>query len=302
MSISKVTCFVLATIACSGIAAAQDPTGALKKIKSASTISLGYRDSVPPFSFTDEKGEVHGYSLDLCYRIADALKAQLGLANLKVNLMQVTAANRIRLVQAGTVDLECGATTNTLAREDEVAFTITHFVAGNRFASKKSFGIQVFDDLKGLTVVSISGTTNIKQVVDLNTDRGLEMEILPAANPGSAFNWLETGRAAAFFWDDVLLAGVVANAKNPKQYVISDEALSVEPYAIMLRKNDPSFKDAVDNALIALFRSGEVEEIYAKWFLSPIPPHGITLNVPISPVLKRVFQQPISSGDPAAYR
>ena len=204
-----------------------------------------------PFSYQDDKGNVYGYSIDLCNHVADAVKAHLKLPQLKIDLVEVTAANRFRLVRNGTVDLECGTTTNTLGRQQEVAFSVTTFVVGNRFVSKKRMGIQEFEDLKGLTVASLSGTTNIKGVVDLNSEHGLEMVILPAPNPADAMRLLESNQIAAFFWDDILLAGAVARAENPRQYVISSQALSVEPYALMMRKDDARFKQVVDDALVA---------------------------------------------------
>ena len=299
--LEALSCVIAALAFCSP-ATAEEITGTLKKLKDSGSITLGYRDSAVPFSYKDDKGNIYGYTVDLCQKVVDALKSDLGLGTLKVNLAEVTAANRLRLVKDGSVDLECGSTTHTLTREADVAFAVTHFVAGNRYLSKRSLGIQEFDDLKGLTVVSLAGTTSIKQVVDLNNDRQLEMEILPAPSPAEALKVIESGRASAFFWDDILLAGIVTTAKNPKQYVISKDALSVEPYAIMLRKDDAAFKEAVDNALIGVYRSGAINDIYAKWFLSPIPPDNVNLNVPMSAALEKVVRNPTSSGDPAAYR
>ncbi len=245
-------------------ALAEELSGTLKKIKDSGTVTLGHRADALPFSYTDDKGNVHGYSIDLCNRVADAVKTHLALPQMKVDLVEVTAANRFRLVKNGTVDLECGTTTNTLGREQEVAFSVTTFVVGTRFVSKKRMGIQEFEDLKGLTVASLSGTTNIKRVVDLNSEKGLEMVILPAPNPADAMRLLESNQIAAFFWDDILLAGAVARAENPRQYVISKQALSVEPYALMMRKDDPRFKQVVDDALVALFRSDEINKIYEQ--------------------------------------
>ena len=251
---------------------AEELSGTLKKIKDSGTVTLGHRADALPFSYTDDKGNAHGYSIDLCKHVADTVKADLKLPQLKVDLVEVTAANRFRLVKNGTVDLECGTTTNTLGREQEVAFSVTTFVVGTRFVSKKRMGTQEFEDLKGLTVASLSGTTSIKRVVDLNSEKGLEMVILPAPNPADAMRLLESNQIAAFFWDDILLAGAIARAENPRQYVISKQALSVEPYALMMRKDDPRFKQVVDDALIGLFRSDEIKKIYERWFMSPIPP------------------------------
>jgi glutamate/aspartate transport system substrate-binding protein len=163
-------------------------------------------------------------------------------------------------------------------------------------------GVQEFEDLKGLTVASLSGTTNIRQVVELNSEQGLEMVILPAPSPADGMRLLETNQIAAFFWDGVLLAGVVARAENPRQYVISKQALSVEPYALMMRRDDPSFKRLVDDALVTLFRSDEIKTTFNRWFASPIPPSGINLELPMTPALQHVFSNPTDSPDPAAYK
>lgn len=285
----------------SKLTSAQELSGTLKKIKENGAVTLGHRSDALPFSYQDDKGNVHGYSIDLCNRVADAVKTHLKLPQMKVDLVEVTAANRFRLVKNGTVDLECGTTTNTLGREQEVAFSVTTFVVATRFVSKKRMGIQEFEDLKGLTVASLSGTTNIKRVVDLNSEKGLEMVILPAPNPADAMRLLESNQISAFFWDDILLAGTIARAENSRQYVISNQALSVEPYALMMRKGDTPFKQAVDDALVALFRSNEIKKLYERWFMSPIPPSGINLEVPLSPALQRVFSNPTDSPDPSAY-
>jgi glutamate/aspartate transport system substrate-binding protein len=183
-----------------------------------------------------------------------------------------------------------------------VAFTITHFVTANRFVSKKAANLKSLDDLKGKTVVSTSGTTNIKQITELNTSKNLGLTILTAKDHAEAFLMVETGRAVAFVMDDILLYSLVANSKNPGEWTISADALSVEPYGIMLRKDDPSFKKVVDDAMTKVYKSGEINTIYAKWFMSPVPPKGINLNVPMSEVFKHVVAKPTDSGDPNDYK
>jgi glutamate/aspartate transport system substrate-binding protein len=291
----------IAAFLSSKVAMPQELSGTLKKIKESGTITLGHRADALPFSYQHE-GAVYGYSVELCNHVAEAVKSDLKLPQLKIDMVEVTAANRFRLVRNGTVDLECGTTTNTLGRQQEVAFSVTTFVVGNRFVSKKRMGIQEFQDLKGLTVASLSGTTNIRQVVELNSDQGLEMVILPAPSPAEAMRMLESNQIAAFFWDGVLLAGSVAGVENPRQYVISKQALSVEPYALMMRRDDAPFKQAVDDALISLFRSDGIKKIFDRWFASPIPPSGINLEVPMTPALQHVFSNPTDSADPAAYQ
>ena len=276
--------------------------GTLKKIKETGTITLGHRDASIPFSYFDDKQAAIGYAMDLCGKIVDAVKAELKMPNLQVKLNPVTSATRIPLMANGTVDLECGSTTNNLERQKQVAFTITHFVTANRFVSKKAANLKTLNDLKGKTVVSTSGTTNIKQITELNGQQNLGITILPAKDHAEAFLMVESGRAVAFFMDDILLYSLVASSKAPAEWVISTDALSVEPYGIMLRKDDPSFKKVVDGAIAKVYKSGEINKIYAKWFLSPVPPKGINLNVPMSEVFKHVVAKPTDSGDPNDYK
>jgi glutamate/aspartate transport system substrate-binding protein len=282
-------------------AAAQELTGTLKKIKDSGTITLGHREASVPFSYYDDNQKVVGYAMDLCYRIADAVKAELKIDKLEVKLNPVTSATRIPLIANGTVDLECGSTTNNLEREKQVAFTITHFVTANRFASKKAAGFKTVDDLKGKTIVSTSGTTNIKQINEINAQKALGLNILAAKDHAESFLMLETDRAAAFVMDDILLYSLVASSKSPADYVISADPLSVEPYGIMLRRDDPAFKKLVDATMTKIYKSGEINAIYDKWFLKPIPPHGINLNLPMSAAFKKVVASPTDSGDPASY-
>ncbi len=284
-----------------GPALAQELTGTLKKVKDTGTITLGHRESSVPFSYYDDKQQVIGYAMDLCNRVVEAVKRDLKLAKLDVKLNPVTSATRIPLMANGTVDLECGSTTNNLDRQKQVAFTITHFVTANRFVSKLASKFKIVDDLKGKTVVSTSGTTNIKQITEINAQKNLGMNILTAKDHAEAFLMVETDRAAAFVMDDILLYSLVATSKSPKDYVISADALSVEPYGIMLRRDDPAFKKVVDAAMIAIYKSGQINGIYDKWFQKPIPPKGVNLNLPMSASFKKVVASPTDSGDPAAY-
>jgi glutamate/aspartate transport system substrate-binding protein len=286
---------------CVHAARAQELTGTLKKIKETGAITLGHRESSMPFSYYDDKQQVVGYAMDLCYRIVDAVKANLKLEKLEAKLNPVTSATRIPLIANGTVDLECGSTTNNLDRQKQVSFTITHFVTANRFVSKKSANLKTVEDLKGKTVVSTSGTTNIKQITEIGAQKGLNLNILAAKDHAEAFLMVETGRAAAFVMDDILLYSLVAGSKSPKDYVISSDALSVEPYGIMLQRDDPAFKKVVDEAMISTYRSGAINPIYEKWFLKPIPPKAINLDVPMSASFKKVIASPTDSGDPAVY-
>jgi glutamate/aspartate transport system substrate-binding protein len=283
-------------------AVAQELTGTLKKIKESGTITLGHRDSSIPFSYYDDKQNVVGYAMDICMKIVDAVKAELKTPNLQVKLNPVTSATRIPLMANGTIDLECGSTTNNLERQKQVSFTNTHFVTANRYVAKKSSNIKKLADLKGKTVVSTSGTTNLKWLAEENNKQNLGMSILTAKDHAEAFLMVETDRAAAFFMDDVLLYSLVASSRAPADYAIGDEAYTIEPYGIMLRKDDPAFQKVVDNATAQLYKSGAIMPIYEKWFLKTIPPKNINLNVPVSASLKNEFANPTNSGDPAAYK
>jgi len=294
------------TIAALGLlnapAFAQQLTGTLAKIKGSGAITLGYRESSVPFSYYDDNQKVIGYAMDLCYRIVDAVKTDLKMDKLDVKLNPVTSATRIPLIANGTVDLECGSTTNNFEREKQVAFTITHFVTANTFVAKKSANLKTVDDLKGKTIVSTAGTTNIKQITELSAQKHLNLNIIAANDHAEAFLMVETGRAAAFVMDDILLYSLVATSKSPGDYAISDDALSVEPYGIMLRRDDPAFKKVVDAEMVATYKSGAINAIYDKWFLKPIPPKGINLNVPMSAAFKKVIANPTDTGDPSWYK
>lgn len=291
---------VIAAVVVTGLAAGASAQ-TLEKIKKEGSITIGHRDSSIPFSYLDDKQQPIGYSMDICLKIADAIKAELKMPGLQIKFNPVTSATRIPLMANGTVDLECGSTTNNLERQKQVAYAPTTFVTANRLLSKKTSHITKLDDMKGKTLVSTSGTSNLKQVTELNGSRNLGMNIAAAKDHAEAFLMVETGRADAFAMDDILLYGLSASSKSPADYVISNEALSVEPYGVMQRKDDPAFKKVVDAAVVSLMKSGELEKIYVKWFLSPIPPKNINLNLPMSDALKKVIANPTDSGDPAKY-
>src|ERR671927_881178 len=277
--------------------------GTLKKIKDSGTITIGHRDASIPFSYYNDQQQPVGYAMDLCLRIVDAVKNELKLPKLDVKYQLVTSANRIPLMANGTIDLECGSTTNNAERQKQVAFTNTHFLTASRYVTKKASNINKIDDLKGKSVVSTAGTTNIKQLNEANTQRKLGINILSAKDHAEAFLMVETDRAAAFVMDDILLASLVAGSKAPGDYVISKDAFSKpEPYGIMLRKDDPAFKKVVDAATAALYTGGEGQKIYDKWFTQKIPPKGLNLNTPISTELKNEFAKPSDSPDPDSYK
>ncbi|MFG1427107.1 amino acid ABC transporter substrate-binding protein [Roseixanthobacter glucoisosaccharinicivorans] len=302
MNVSKILIAGCFTACLSLPAGAQELTGTLKKIKDTGKITLAYRESSIPFSYLDDNQKPVGFAMDICAKVVEAVKKELKLDKLEVGYTPVTSATRIPLIANGTVDLECGSTTNNLDRQKQVAFTNTHYLTASRFVSKKSSKINSIADLAGKTVVSTSGTTNIKQLTEANTERKLNINIVPAKDHAEAFLMVETDRAVAFVMDDILLSSLVAGSKDPSAYVISEDAFSKpEPYGIMLRRDDPEFKTVVDKATATLYKSPEMMTIYAKWFQSPIPPKNLNLNVPISAPLKKAFANPTDSGDPAAY-
>ncbi len=280
-------------------AAAQE--GTLKKIKDSGAITIGHRDASVPLSYYDDKQQPIGYAMDLCAKIVDAVKAELKMPAIKVNYQLVTSANRIPLMANGTIDLECGSTTNNIPRQEQVWFTMTHFVTANRWVAKKSAGIKSLADLKGKTIVSTAGTTNIKQITEINAAQNLGMNIISANGHPEAFQMVETGRAVAFVMDDIILAGLAAQSRSPGDYAISDVGLSVEPYGIMLRKDDKAFKAVADKAMTEVYKSGQINAIWDKWFTKPVPPKGINMNLPMTAAFKKVVAKPTDSGDPKVY-
>jgi glutamate/aspartate transport system substrate-binding protein len=294
----------IALLAAAALALALPATaqeGTLKKIKDSGSITIGHRDASLPFSYYDDKQQPIGYAMDLCHRIVDAVKSELKMPKLETRYQLVTSANRIPLMANGTIDLECGSTTNNIARQKEVSFTITHFVTANRWVSKKSANLKKLEDLKGKTIVSTAGTTNIKQITEINAAQNLGMNIISANGHPEAFQMVETGRAVAFVMDDILLAGLAAQSRSPGDYEISAQGLSVEPYGIMLRKDDAAFKKVVDAAMANTYKSGAINAIYSKWFEKPVPPKNVNLNLPMSGAFKKVVAKPTDSGDPKDY-
>jgi len=294
---------LVSTALCAGPAAAQELTGTLKNIKDTGAITLGFRDSSIPFSYLDDNQKPIGYAMDICYKIVDAVKKELKLDKLEVKLNPVTSSTRIPLLATGTIDLECGSTTNNADRQKQISFTNTHFLTATRYVSKKASKLETIDDLKGKSVASSSGTTNIKQLTEANAARNLGINIIPAKEHAESFLMVETDRAVAVVLDDILLASFVAGSKDPDAYVMSKDAFSKpEPYGIMLRKDDPDFKKVVDAATAALYKSPDGLKLYDKWFTQKIPPKGLNLNVPIGSELKNEFAKPSDSPDPDSYK
>ena len=274
----------------------------LKRIAETGIISIGFRDASVPFSYLDERQRPVGYTMDICMHIVEAVKRRLKLPDLTVKLTPVTSATRMPMLVNQAVDMECGSTTNTLERQETVAFLTTTFIATGRLLSKQSARIDGLEDLRGQAVISTAGTTSMRNLVALNAARGLQMRILAGRDHAESFRLVDTDRAVAFAMDDVLLYSLAAMTKRPAAYHISTEALSIEPYGIVVRKNDPEFKRLGDEVITGLFGSGEIGRIYQRWFQSPIPPRQINLKLPMSAPLMKAIVQPTDSGDPAHYR
>jgi glutamate/aspartate transport system substrate-binding protein len=277
-------------------AQAQELTGTLKKIKDSGTITIGNRESSIPFSYLDDKQQPVGYSMDLCNKVVDAVKAELKMPNLKVAYNPVTSQNRITLMQNGTIDLECGSTTNSVDRQKQVSFGNTTFVTGIKMLVKTDSGIKDLSQLNGKAVVTTTGTTSDALIKQNEKGKNIDVKNIYGKDHADSFLMVESGRASAFVMDDVLLAGLIANAKNPKDFAIVGEALRVEPYGIMIRKDDPQFKALVDKTLNGLMKSGEIVQIYNKWFMNPVPPKGINMNLPMSQELKDAIANPNDKG------
>lgn len=258
----------------------------LDKVKSTGNMTVAYRESSIPFSYLGDDGRPVGFGWEICRKIVDEVKKQTGRNDIVVASQAVTSQNRIPLLQNGTVDVECGSTTNNSERGKQVAFATNYFYTGTRFLTKANSGIKSLADLKGKKVVSTTGTTNYQVLRNVNSEQNIGFELVGAKDHADALLMVESGRADAFGMDDILLYGLRASSKDPKQLVVVGEPIQVEPYAIMLRKDDPQFKVLVDGVIANLMKSGEFDKLYKKWFESNIPPKGINLNAPMSKELK----------------
>ena len=287
---ATITALLLAALAATPALAQESAT--LKKIRDSGSITLGHRESSIPFSYYDDRQQVIGHSHELMLKVVEDIRQELKLPRLEVRLMPVTSANRITLVQNGTVDIECGSTTNNTERQKQVWFSNSIFVIGTRLMARKDAGIRDFPDLAGKNVVTTAGTTSERLLRRMNEDRQMKMNIISAKDHGESFLTLETGRAVAFMMDDALLYGEMAKAKRPGDWIVTGTPQSKEAYGCMLRKDDTGFKKVVDGALARAMTSGEAEKIYGKWFMSPIPPKGLNLNMPLSDEMKALYKSP----------
>ncbi|MDB5834035.1 MAG: amino acid transporter substrate-binding protein [Caballeronia sp.] len=271
---------------------AQDAQTALAKIQAANTIVIGHRETSVPFSYVDANNEVIGFSQDICNKIIDAVKSKIKKPDLKVRFIPVTSQNRIALVQNGTVDLECGVTTNLKARQAQVTFSDTFFVATTRLLTRKDSGIKDFPDLAGKTVVTNQGTTSERILRKMNEEKKMNMQIISAKDYGEGRLTLETGRAVAYMMDDVLLAGTRSLSAKPSEYVLVGTPQSSEAYGFMLRKDDPDFKKLVDDTMREVMKGPEIKTMYAKWFTKPVPPKNINFDFPMSDALQKLYANP----------
>lgn len=287
---------LMALAVSSALLAAPAMADTLQKIKDTGTITIGHRESSIPFSYLDGNQKPVGYSMDLCNKIVDAVKKELKMPALVTKLTPVTSQTRIPLMTNGTIDLECGSTTNSLERQKQVAFGVTTFVSPVRMVVKADSGIKTLDDLNGKAVATTTGTTSDRYIKQNEKGHNIDVKNVYGKDHAESFLMVETGRASAFVMDEVLLAGFVANAKNPKDFAIVGPALSTEPYGIMLRKDDPQFKALVDKTLSGLMKSGEINKIYAKWFTSAIPPKNVNLNLPMNAQLQEAIKHPSDKG------
>ena len=264
----------------------------LSKIKGSGAVTMGVRESSGALSYTLGDGKYVGYHVDICERVVKAVQQQLGLAALATRFQPVTSQNRVLLVQNGTVDIECGSTTNTAARQRDVSFAVTTYVEEVRIATKVSSGINGIAQLNGKKVATTTGTTSVLTLRKNERASGMNFDEVYGKDHADSFLLMESGRADAFVMDGQILAGLISKAKNPAEFRIVGEVLSVEPIAIMFRKDDPAFKKVVDAAIIGLMKSGELAKVYDKWFLQPIPPANTKVGLPLSEATKAAWAAP----------
>lgn len=281
--------FVLAAVALAAGAAQADT---LAKIKGSGTVTMGVRESSGALSYTLGDGKYAGFHVEICQRVLADVQKQLGLPKLDIKYQAVTSQNRIPLVQNGTVDIECGSTTNNATRQKDVSFAVTTYVEEVRIATKVSSGITSIAQLAGKNVATTTGTTSVQLLRKHERANGIDFKEVFGKDHADSFLLMESGRADAFVMDGQILAGNIAKAKNPADFRIVGEVLSVEPIAIMLRKDDPAFKKAVDDSITAMMKSGEIAKLYDKWFLQPIPPSNTRVGLPLSEATKAAWANP----------
>ncbi|MHA7679103.1 glutamate/aspartate ABC transporter substrate-binding protein [Cupriavidus sp. PET2-C1] len=293
MNVAKLASLMIAAgVLCGTAQAAEQLTGTLQKIKDTGVITLGVRESSIPFNYNLGGVRQVGYSYDVNVKIVEAIKDQLKLPNLQVKEIPITSQNRITLLQNGTIDIECGSTTNNLERQKQASFTTSIFIIGTRIMVKKDGGIKDWADLKGKNVVTTAGTTSERLLRKMNDDQKLGMNIISTKDHGQSFLTLESGRAVAFMMDDALLYGERAKAKNPADWIVVGKAQSRESYGCMIRKDDAPFKKLADHVITGMMKDGSINTLYTKWFQQPVPPKGLNLDFPLSEDMKALFKTP----------
>ncbi|MBY3178692.1 glutamate/aspartate ABC transporter substrate-binding protein [Rhizobium leguminosarum] len=283
---------VLSALAATTAAAFAGDSPTLAKIGQSGTISLGHMETSVPFSYYDQNQEVIGYSREIQLRIVEAVKAKLGLNSLVVRNVPITSQNRIPLIQNGTVDIECSSTTHNLERAKQVAFSNSIFLIQTRLLTATDSGLTDFEDLKGKTVVTMAGTTSERLLRAMNQDRQMGMSVISAKDQGESFQTLETGRAIAYMSDDAVLAGQKARARAPDKWQIVGKPQSIEVYGCLMRRDDPEFKKIADDVIAKLETSAEIDDLYKKWFETPVPPRGLNLGFPMSTALRALYKSP----------
>jgi glutamate/aspartate transport system substrate-binding protein len=291
----SLTLGLCAALLCSTALAQSDTLG---KIKASGSISIGGRDSQIPFSYKPTGGgDPVGFTNDICLKIVDAIKSRLGMPKLDVRYTILTSTNRIPLLTNGTVDLDCATTTNTVQRQQQVAFAPSHFVTSITAAVKKNSGINSLGELNGKTVSTVAGSTGVQLLRAYRKSGNIEVEEVAAKDTADGFLLLASDRTAAYILDDVQLAGLIATSPKPGDFkILTSESLRQEPYGIMYRKDDPQFKELVDKTVTDLMKSGAIEQIYAKWFMKPIPPTNANLNFPMTEAVKEIYKNPNNKG------
>ncbi len=275
---------------------AQSPGGTLAKIRETGEIRLGHRDVSVPFSYLDDNQKPIGFAMDLCGRIVDAVKSELKLPAIQTKLQPIQLSTQIPLIQNGTIDIVCGPATNTLERQKVVAFSNTIFVSSIRAVVKKDAAIKTFEDLSGKPVSLTSGSTSIALLTARGQEKNFQTKNVLSADHAASFLALTTGRSEAFIMDDILLASLIANSPDPDNWRIIDDSLRTEPYGLIIRKDDPEFKTLIDKTLVAMMKSNQFRDLYAKWFMSPIPPKNVNLNFPMTTPLKDAVANPTDKG------
>jgi glutamate/aspartate transport system substrate-binding protein len=292
----RLVCWFIVAAAAASPVHAQSPGGTLAKIKETGEIKLGHRDVSVPFSYLDDNQKPIGFAMDLCGKVVDAVKDELKLPSVQAKPQPIQLSTQIALIQNGTIDIVCGPATNTLERQKVVAFSDTIFVSSIRAVVRKDGPIRAFEDLNNKPVSLTAGSTSIALLTTRAQEKNFQTQNVLSADHAASFLALTTGRTEAFVMDDILLASLIANSPSPSAWRLIDDSLRTEPYGLIVRKDDPEFKALVDKTLIALMKNGQFAELYAKWFMNPIPPRNINLNFPMTQPLKDAIASPNDKG------